>query len=380
MRLDNVRVWGPAGLEPAAAVELDVEGGEDRDASGLILSPGWCDLHAHLRDPGFPEKETLETGAASAAFGGFTHVLGMANTRPVMDQPEHLRELMARAASLPIQVSMVGAVTLGLEGRSLTDAAGLKAAGAVAFSDDGRHAMDRDTLGRALAAAAAADLPLLVHAQVERRGTGPDAELAAIEEALEAVGSVPGARLHLQHVSTLGGVEAIRAAKNAGLAVTAEATPHHLALTAEDVAHLGPHGNVNPPLRSADDRDALRQGLLDGVIDAIATDHAPHDLAAKAAGASGFHGFETALPVVFGLGLAAEAVYRACVERPRAIVGQPLRNEWILIDPTAEWVVDPAAFKSRGKNTPFAGRRLRGRVVMTVCRGQLVMERVPQHA
>jgi dihydroorotase len=380
MRLHNVRLLGPFGLQRRDFIDLDVEGGEDRDGTGLILSPGWFDLHAHLRDPGFPEKETLESGTASAAFGGFTHVVAMANTRPVTDNPERLRQLVARAAAMPISVSFVGAVTYGLEGRILTDAAGLKAAGAVALSDDGRHALDPPTLQRALAGAAAAGLPLLIHAQIEARGEGPDSELAAIEEGLEALRSVPAARLHLQHVSTEAAVDAIRAAKRAGLAVTAEATPHHLALTAADVAPLGPQGNVNPPLRSAADRQALRQGVADGVIDAIATDHAPHQAAAKANGANGFHGFETAVPVVLSLGLPAAVVYRVCVERPRAIVGQAMSNDWILIDPDADWIVDPSALKSRGKNTPLAGRRLRGRVVMTVCRGQLVMERVPQHA
>jgi len=171
----------------------------------------------------------------------------------------------------------------------------------------------------------------------------------------------------------------IRAAKSEGLPVTAEATPHHLALSSRDVWAMGPQGNVNPPLRSPDDCDALCEALVDGVIDAIATDHAPHELAAKQAGANGFHGFETAVGVVLGLGLDGAAVYRACVSRPREIVGQSLEDEWILIDPDAEWRVDAASFKSRGKNTPFQGRKLRGRVVMTICRGQVVTERVMQH-
>src|SRR6266571_4761485 len=296
MRLHHVRVLGPTGLSTAQTVEVNAEGAEDRDATGLVLSPGWMDLHAHLRDPGFPQKETLLSGATSAAVGGFTHVLAMANTDPVTDRTERLQSLLTRSQALPIRISFVGAVTIGLEGRQLTDAVALKAAGAVALSDDGRHAMDGVMLGRALGAAAAAGLPLLVHAQAEQLGDGPDAE-----------------------------------------------------------------------------------ALVDGVIDAIATDHAPHELAAKQAGANGFHCFETAVGVVLGLGLDGAAVYRACVSRPREIVGQSLEDEWILIDPDAEWRVDAASFKSRGKNTPFQGRRLRGRVIMTVCRGQVVTERVMQH-
>jgi len=380
MHLQNVRVLGPTGLSLPTNVEINAAGAVDRDASGLILSPGWLDLHAHLRDPGFPQKETLQSGATSAAFGGFTHVVAMANTRPVMDRPALLRPLMARAVDLPIRVSFVAAVTMGLEGRTLTDAAALRRAGAVALSDDGRHLMDKATLRRALKAAAEAGMPLLIHAQIERLGNGPESEAAAVEEALEALQAVPGARLHIQHVSTRAGVDLIRTGKRHALRVTAEATPHHLALTAADVLALGPHGRVNPPLRSVDDRDALREALAEGVIDAIATDHAPHDADAKAAGANGFHGFETALAVVMDLGLDDRVLYRACVERPREIIGQSIDDEWILIDPTAEWIVDGGSFKSRGKNTPFAGRRVRGRIVMTTCRSQIVMERVMQHA
>jgi dihydroorotase len=380
MRLHHVRVLGPTGLSMPQTVEVKAEGGDDRDASGLVLSPGWMDLHAHLRDPGFPQKETLLSGATSAAVGGFTHVVAMANTDPVTDRPDLLQSLVARSEALPIRISFVGAVTIALEGERLTDAAALKAAGAVALSDDGRHAMDGFILGPALEAAAEARLPVLVHAQVEELGNAPDAEVIAVADALDVLRDVKGAHLHFQHVSTRNAVKLIRAAKAEGLPVTAEATPHHLALTLRDVATIGSHGNVNPPLRTADDRDALRQALVEGVIDVIATDHAPHDQAAKEAGANGFHGFETAVAVILGLGLDARTVYRACVSRPREIIGQSLEDEWILIDPDAEWTVDASSFRSRGKNTPFQGRRLRGRVIMTICRGQMVTERLMQHA
>ncbi len=380
MRLRDVRVLGPTGLSTPQTVEVNAEGAKDRDATGLVLSPGWMDLHAHLRDPGFPQKETLLSGATSAAIGGFTHVLAMANTDPVTDRAERLQSLLVRSEALPIRISFVGAVTIGLEGRQLTDADALKAAGAVALSDDGRHAMDRAMFRRALAAATAAGLPVFVHAQAEHLGDGPDAEAIAVTDALDTLRHVKGARLHLQHVSTRMTTDLIRAAKSEGLAVTAEATPHHLALSARDVWAMGPHGNVNPPLRTPDDRDALCEALVEGVIDVIATDHAPHELSAKEAGANGFHGFETAVGIVLGLGLDGRTVYRACVSRPREIVGQSLEDEWILIDPHAEWRVDASSFKSRGKNTPFQGRRVRGRVIMTVCRGQVVTERVMQHA
>jgi len=380
MRLHQVRVLGPNGLSMPQTVAVNAEGANDRDATGLVLSPGWLDLHAHLRDPGFPQKETLLSGATSAAVGGFTHVVAMANTEPMIDRPERLEGLAARSEALPIRISFVGAVTIGLEGQHLTEAAALKKAGAVALSDDGRHAMTGDVLRRALGAAAEAGLPVLIHAQAEDLGNGPDAEIAAVSDALDALRNLPGARLHIQHVSTRRAVELLRAAKSEGLRVTAEVTPHHLVLTEDHARAMGAHGNVNPPLRSLDDQDALHQGLLDGVIDVIATDHAPHEWAAKEAGANGFHGFETAVAVILGLGLNGRVVYRACVSRPREIVGQSLEDEWILIDPNEEWTVDATSFKSRGKNTPFQGRRLRGRVIMTICRGQVVTERVMQHA
>jgi len=380
MRLHHVRVLGPGGLSMPQTVEVNAEGAQDRDATGLVLSPGWMDLHAHLRDPGFPQKETLLSGATSAAIGGFTHVLAMANTDPVTDRRERLESLVARSDALPIRISFVGAVTVALEGQELTDAAALKAAGAVALSDDGRHAMTAVVLRRALEAGAQAGLPVLIHAQAEALGDGPDAEAAAVSDALDAMRTMSAARLHVQHVSTRRAVELIRAAKSQGLLVTAEVTPHHLTLTEQDAWAMGPQGNVNPPLRTPDDRDALRQALVDEVIDVIATDHAPHERAAKEAGANGFHGFETAVGVVLGLGLNGRAVYRACVSRPREIVGQSLEDEWILIDPNEEWTVEASSFKSRGKNTPFQGRRLRGRVLMTICRGQVVTERVMQHA
>jgi dihydroorotase len=378
MRLFNVRVLGRDGLLAPSTVDLPVIDSMDCDASGLVLSPGWLDLHAHLRDPGFLEKETLESGAASASAGGFTHVIAMANTDPVTDDSTRLTELIARAARLPVRVDFVAAVTEGLAGRTLTDAAALHAAGAVALSDDGRHALDRATLSRALAAATDAGLPIFVHAQIESLGKAPEAEARAVAEAIEALSDVPGARLHVQHVSTRAAVDQIRAGKRSGLQVTAEVTPHHLSLTAADARAMGPAGNVNPPLRAADDRDAVRRGLDEGVIDAIATDHAPHDAASKAAGANGYHGFETALGALLGLELSWSVLHRACVRQPREIAGIPADDSWVLIDPDREWRVDATAFRSRGKNTPFDGRWLRGRVLMTICRGRVAFEREAQ--
>ncbi len=371
MRLRDVRVLTAAGLSEPQTLEIDVIGDSaELDAGGLLLSPGWVDLHAHLRDPGFLESETLQSGARSAAAGGFTQVAAMANTNPVTDRPSLVTDLVRRSESLPVRVGVVGALTENLVGKKLTDAAGLKGAGAVALSDDGRHAIGQDLLRRGLEAAAAAGLPVLVHGQKESRGTDPAAEHEGIEEALLALRDAPGARLHLQHVSTRRSLDLLRAAKANGLAVTAEVTPHHLALTSADVQ--GNEANVSPPLRTAEDRDAVVEALIDGVIDAIATDHAPHTVAAKASGANGFHGFETAAGVIFSLRLPWQVMHRSLVERPRQILGLASAGDWLLIDPNEEWLVEPQHFQSRGRSTPFAGRRLRGRVVLTICRQRIV--------
>jgi len=393
-RLRSVRVLGSGGLSAPSDVTLPADGVPDLNASGCILSPGWIDLHAHLRDPGFPQKETLQSGAASAAAGGFTHAVAMANTAPVTDTAERVHSQMERVRSLPIRVSFAAAVTQGQEGTDLTDAAALKAVGAVALSDDGRHAIDPDTLERALQEAAMVGLPVLLHAQYERLAgdgvldAGPTAcrlgvpgipraaEVDAVRDGLDALRRVSGARLHLQHLSTAEAVDLVAAAKSEGLAVTAEVTPHHLTLTAGEAVVVGATAKVNPPLRSTSDVAALRRGLEEGVIDMIATDHAPHEAAAKqtlATAAFGIAGFETALPVVLSLGLPWPVLYRACIAAPAALLDRRIpSDDWILFDPDEEWTVEPSAFFSRGRNSPWAGRRVRGRVRLTVARGAVV--------
>ncbi len=374
MRVHSVQTLGPNGLTEPHDVELPIEHA-DLDATGLVLSPGWCDLHAHLREPGFPEKETLATGAAAAAAGGFTQVVAMANTQPVTDTADRVQANMARARDLPVRVMFVGALTEGLAGRRPTDAIALHAAGAVALSDDGRHALDLQTLVATLRQAAATGMPVLIHPQDESLGNEPAAELAAIEQALAALRQVPLARLHLQHVSLAAALPLIAEAKRDGLAVTAEATPHHLWLTAHALLRWGPLAKVNPPLRTEHDVAALRDAVIDGTIDIVATDHAPHQAAAKRdveTGAPGISGFETAAGILLTLGLPWPVLYRACVAMPRAILGIPVPPDWILIDPVETWTVEPDRFLSRGRNTPLSGTRLMGRVRMTICRNRVV--------
>lgn len=374
IRLRGVRVLGPRGLGEPGDVDLAVDGQIEVEAAGLVLTPGWCDLHAHLRDPGFPEKETLATGAAAAAAGGFTDVVAMANTRPAADTADRMRANVARAHDLPVRIAFVGAVSEGLEGRQLTNAVALKAAGAVALSDDGRNALDPSTLIEALRGAAAAGLPVLLHAQDESLGTEPPAELAATREALAALRQVPHARLHLQHVSLAGALPMIAEAKRDGLALTAEVTPHHLWLTADSLRECGAQAKVNPPLRTTRDVMALRAALVEGTIDIVATDHAPHEAAAKQdldSAAFGISGLETAAGVLLTLGLPWPVIYRACMAMPRAIVGIPQADDWVLLDPSEEWTVDPDRFLSLGHNSPLRGTRLHGQVRMTVCRGRV---------
>lgn len=374
MRLRSVQTLGPDGLTEPHDVELPVDHA-DLDATGLVLSPGWCDLHAHLREPGFPEKETLATGAAAAAAGGFIQVVAMANTQPVTDTADRVRANITRARDLPVRILFVGALTEGLEGRRSTDAVALKAAGAVALSDDGRHALDLHTLVAALRQATAAGLPVLIHPQDESLGGEPAAELAAVEQALAALRQVPQARLHLQHVSLADALPLIAEAKRDGLALTAEATPHHLWLTEHAVRRWGPLAKVNPPLRSEPDVAALRDAVIDGTLDIVATDHAPHQAAAKRdveTSAPGISGFETAAGILLTLGLPWPVLYRACVALPRAILGIPIPPDWILIDPAEAWTVEPDRFLSRGRNTPMTGTRLTGRVRMTICRDRVV--------
>jgi dihydroorotase len=380
------------------------------DGRGMNIAPGFIDLHTHLRDPGQRHKETIATGAAAAAAGGFTTIVAMANTDPPVDNVTTLELVQERSRAVPIRVHSVGAVTHYLEGFELTDLESLALAGAVAFSDDGRNAYPLELAIEAMERASRLQRPVLVHAQDElacpngqanpgvasRAGLEPwpcSAEVSAVERAIEACRR-SGGRLHLQHLSCARSVELLAAAKEEGLPVTAEAAPHHMVLTENRVLWEGepdPQAKVNPPLRLESDRKAVVQAVASGLIDAIATDHAPHERASKelpfARCSFGFSGLETALSLCLELVDRGEIKLTRLIEaltvgpweclrsslpqpRPGLHIGEPA--DLTVFENRAVWTVNPEDFRSLGKNTPLAGREMHGRVMLTIAGGQIV--------
>ncbi|MBI5624270.1 MAG: dihydroorotase [Elusimicrobia bacterium] len=374
------------------------------DAKGCWVVPGLIDLHVHLREPGGEVAETIASGAQAAARGGFTTVLAMPNTKPPVDDPALLADLRARAAHAPVRVLFAGAVTEGQGGRVLTRLEALAKAGAAAFSDDGRPVRDPDLMSRALARARDLGLPILSHCEDPDllgdgvMNEGPEADrrgLKGIPRACEtvmvcrdvALAEATGGRLHICHASAAGTVTSLRLAKARGTPVTGEAAPHHWTLCDQDIPGRDPDYKMNPPLRSASDRDAVRDGLADGTIDAIASDHAPHPRAAKALGFEaapfGIIGLETsvglAMTVLLGKGLTPSALVDRMSAAPARILGLKSRGslavgmdaDVAVIDPRLSWTVKPP-FASKSSNTPFMGMRLKGRVRATIVAGRLV--------
>ncbi|MBI2869001.1 MAG: dihydroorotase [Chloroflexi bacterium] len=374
------------------------------NAENMVVSPGFIDLHCHLREPGFEKKETISTGALAAARGGFTTVCCMPNTSPPLDTPAAVARVKTAAADSVVRVLPIGCVSRGQQGRELADLRGLVAAGVVAFSDDGRPVPDSGLMRRALERARILGLPVIDHCEdlalseggfmnegeVSRRlgisGMPAEAEEIIVSRDL-ALARLTGAHVHIAHASTAGSVELIAWAKSKGVRVTAEATPHHLTLTENAVLGMKTAAKVSPPLRTRDDVSALVRGLKEGVIDCVATDHAPHTREDKACAfeyaAFGISGLETALGSLLGLvhngQMTLPDLLARLVAAPAGILGlkpgtlQPGAPADIAIfDPDKEWTVDPASFASKGKNTPLAGVKLRGKVMGTVCRGRLV--------
>jgi dihydroorotase len=389
-----------------AAVERGIEpsaGWRVLDADGCVVAPGLVDLHAHLRQPGREEVETVETGARAAALGGYTAIVAMPNTEPAIDRAAVVREVLELAAGAMCEVRPAGAISKGRRGEELAPLAEMAALGVRLFTDDGRGVQDPRLMRRALEYASALRVTLAQHCEDERLAAGghmhegewssrlgipgvpAEAEELMVARDI-ALARLTGGRVHFQHLSTAGSIALVRAAKaEGGVAVTAEATPHHLSLTDASVASYDPVFKVNPPLRTAADVDAVRAGLADGTIDAIATDHAPHPQEAKERpfdqAPPGMLGLETALAVALtDLALPIQRVLALMSWQPARIAGLdagPVVEGRVanlcVIDPSVMWLVKPQRMASRSRNSPFAGRKLTGRVRHTIFRGEAVV-------
>jgi dihydroorotase len=393
-------------ITPQTSVAAD----EILEATGKIVSPGFVDIHVHLREPGGEISETLETGLAAAVAGGFTAVCPMPNTKPVIDRPELVRAMIEKAQRIGLaRVLPIAAVSMGSQGESLTDFRALAAAGAAAFSDDGRPVKTAGLLRRALEVAREIDAPLMDHCedlslsasgvinegqvsrQLKVRGIPSASEDVCVARDL-IVAEAVGGRLHICHVSTARSTELVRVGKRRGIRVTCEATPHHFTLTDQAVLERGSNAKVNPPLRSAQDVEAVVAGLQDGTIEAIASDHAPHapELKAKPLGSDspfGLIGLETEL----GLAL-TRLVHTGKISlwhlvslmsaNPARIVNQPYGRLSIgapaditIFDPQLEWTYRTATGRSKSRNSPFDGWTLKGAVTATVVAGRVVYRR-----
>lgn len=378
------------------------------EADGLIVAPGLVDIHCHLREPGFPRKETIKTGTAAAVAGGFTSVLPMPNTQPAADNSTVIRYILDQADAAGLaKVYPIGAISKGLAGAELAEMGEMIAAGAVAFSDDGRPVMNSRLMRLALEYSLIFDVPIVAHEEDLLLADEGDMHEgfysttlglrgipAAAEEAMIArdilLARQTGARLHIAHVSTAEGVELIRRGKEQELSLTAEVTPHHLTLTHAAVSNYDTNTKVNPPLREQEDVEALIQGLKEGIIDCIATDHAPHTWEDKdvefSHAAMGISGLETALPLLWtelvetGRLTATELIAKmsaapaAVMRLPGGSLSPGAPADIVLIDPQRERVVDHDRFLSLGKNTPYDGRALRGWPQMTLVDGAICYE------
>ncbi len=390
-----------AELTTSTKVSNDVE---TIDVKGAIVCPGFIDMHCHLREPGEEYKEDIASGSAAAAAGGFTSICCMPNTNPVNDCAAVNDYILRKANIAVVKVLPVGAITKGLKGENLADIGDLANSGAVAISDDGQPVINSSLMRRAMEYASSFNLPVISHAEdLTLTGKGvmneslTSTELglrgipAAAEEAMIArdilLARLTGAKLHIAHVSTAGGVEMIREAKKLGLPVTCEVTPHHFTLTEQAVHDYDPNTKVKPPLRSENDRNEVILGLADGTIDAIATDHAPHNIIEKELGfeesAFGMIGLETALPLALKLVQDKKISLNRMVElltlKPAKIlnlnigsIGKDDTADMVIFNPKTPVTIQASTFKSKSRNTPFNGWHLLGKVLYTIVDGKIV--------
>ncbi|CCO07209.1 dihydroorotase [Desulforamulus hydrothermalis] len=377
------------------------------EAGRQYVCPGLLDMHVHLREPGYEYKEDILSGTRAAAMGGFTAVACMPNTNPVADHGAVISYIKEKARQAAVQVYPIGALTKGSQGKEMTEMADLKEAGAVALSDDGRPVTDAGTMYRIMQYAAMLGLTVISHcedvnlaadgqmhegavaAMLGLKGIPPAAEEVMVARDI-LLAEATGCRLHIAHLSTRGSVRLVREAKARGVRVTAEATPHHFTLTDEAVQGFNTNAKVNPPLRRQEDVAAVQEGLRDGTIDVIATDHAPHAYHEKdvefAYAPNGMIGLETAVGLVFtrlvqpGVLTVPQAVAKLSWH-PRQVLGLPggrllpgTEADITVIDPHCSEVVDPAKLQSKSKNTPFARWKLTGLPVLTMVKGRVVMQ------
>ncbi|MCR5279490.1 MAG: dihydroorotase [Lachnospiraceae bacterium] len=375
------------------------------DADGAFLFPGFCDVHVHFRDPGFTHKEDIYTGAKCAARGGFTDVVMMANTSPAIDNLDTLKYVLEKGAKTPVHVHACGTVSKGLKGTELTDMKALKEAGAIGFTDDGIPLMDADLLKKAFLNAAELDMPVSLHEEDKSYikenginhgrasehygiyGSPREAESSLIARDIE-IAKECGVHMEVQHISSKEGVDLVRKAKANYPDIYAEVTPHHLALTEEAAIEYGTNAKMNPPLRTEEDRLALIEGVKDGTITIIATDHAPHAVSEKEAeitkAPSGIIGLETAFTITYdvlvrGAGMPVSEFVELFTVNPRKLYKLPSEGirvgapaDMAIFAPDREYIYDHSLSKS--SNSPFMGKTLKGQIIYTICKGEICFE------
>jgi dihydroorotase len=381
---DGRIVWWGGKDEYPAGSRFDVLNAEE-----LVVCPGFIDLHCHLREPGFEEKETIAMGTKAAARGGFTTICCMPNTKPPLDTVETIDYVKTRAEKDGVvRVLPIACVTKGRNGGELVDMESLARAGVVGFSDDGDPVKTEELMRQAMIKNRKLGLPVIDHCE-DPIGGPPEGEIKIVARDMK-LAEETGGWVHIAHVSVAGSVELVRKAKQKGVKVTAEVTPHHLTLTEEAVTKYGTLAKVNPPLRTEHDREVMVEALKNETLDVIATDHAPHTIADKqkelSIASAGISGFETAFGSLMGLVHSGQLTLNELIYRMTTAPAQILGGKFgklgslvvgavvdiVVFDPNKEWVVDTDRFASRGKNTPLNGAKMKGKVMTTLSQGKIV--------